>query len=220
MIRWILPVVVAVVLGCGGGDNPKNPPPPASNHAPAVNAAADGSSVVMGQSLGLSAQATDQDGDALTYSWAQTAPASPEGTFSAKASASPSWTAPTVAAVTAFDLTVTVSDGHGASTTGTVQVYAKTSSEVSFVADVEPVFVKSCVGGCHSGSNPPLGLSLEASKAYAQIVNVPAKSGCTSQMRVLPGDPDHSVVFLTMTADTCVRRMPVGDPTYFDSATA
>src|SRR5262249_6923375 len=87
-------------------------------------------------------------------------------------------------------------------------------------ADVEPVFLKSCVGGCHEGSNPPLGLSLEASKAYAQIVNVPAKSACTSQMRVLPGDPDHSVIFLTMTKDTCVRRMPVGDPTYFDSATA
>jgi hypothetical protein len=218
MIQRIMPVVVMGLLGCGGGGGGgSTPPPPASNHAPVVTAAAVGSSVVMGQSLGLSTQATDQDGDAMTYSWAQVAPASPQGTFSSTTSASPTWTAPTVGAVTAFDLTVTVSDGHGGSTPGTVRVYAKTSSDLSFIADVEPVFLKSCVSGCHSGSQAPSGLSLEADKAYADLVSHPSRN-CPPGMLVLPGDPDDSVLIKAMAGNGCVRRMPIGAPDYFDQA--
>jgi hypothetical protein len=171
--------------------------------------------VVMGASTQLQARASDPDGDALSYSWTQTSPASPQGAFSSPSSDSPTWTAPTVGTATPFTLSVSVSDGKGGSTTGTVTVYAKVSADPSFVAEVAPILAK-CTG-CHGGTSPDALLVLEPSKSYGALVGSPEVTGtCTNLLRVKPGDPDGSALLRRIVGETCGLRMPPDDRTYFD----
>ncbi|OJH34865.1 Ig-like domain-containing protein [Cystobacter ferrugineus] len=74
-----------------------------------------------GSTASLAVTATDPDGDTLTYTWTQS-PFAPLGTFAEGSNATPSWTAPFISRDTAFLLKVTVSDGRGGSTQGTVSV--------------------------------------------------------------------------------------------------
>jgi hypothetical protein len=74
------------------------------------------------EAITLSVTATDADGDPLTYAWAQTAPASPMGTFSSTTVANPTWTAPDVTATGTYTLRVTVSDGQGGSAQGSIDI--------------------------------------------------------------------------------------------------
>ena len=212
--RLRLLLVVAAALGCGGSSGSGNNPGTPSNHAPTVTPSVAPPAVVMGDSTQVSATATDEDHDTLTYSWAQTSPASPQGSFGSPSSASPTWTAPTVAGLTKFTLAVTVSDGKGGTTTASTTVYVKTSTDTSFAAEVLPI-IQPCVV-CHQGPTPAGALSLEADKVYAQLVNVTARSSCASQLRVKPGDPDDSVLFLKIAGTACGTRMPPASPTYFD----
>ncbi len=210
MMRKIVLLVLAGALGCGsssgsGGNNPS------TNHAPSANPGATSTAVLMGQSTQLQSHALDQDGDALTYSWTQTSPTTPQGTFSSTTSESPTWTAPTVSATTPFTLAVTVSDGKGGTTTGDVTVFAKISSDVSFMAEVAPQFTTTCAA-CHSPPAPAALLNL----SYAALVNVPATVDCPGMLRVKPGDPDNSVLFLSLAGSSCGARMPQGNVTYYD----
>jgi len=98
-LRWIaLTLVVfafALVLStCGGGGGKKIvlPPPGGNgNHAPVVNSLSVPSSVAAGSSVSVSCNATDPDGDSLTYSWSAT-----RGNFSGSGS-SVTYHAPEVA---------------------------------------------------------------------------------------------------------------------------
>ena len=89
---------------CGDGSDSNNQVPVLTG--PTVQSA----DVTSGTAVALSLEATDADGDSLTYEWVQT-PASPAGTFSDATLPNPTWTAPTVTAATSFQLGVTVSDG-------------------------------------------------------------------------------------------------------------
>jgi hypothetical protein len=198
------PVLLGLLLGCGGG-----PPPPSSNHAPSLGPTAEKSSLLAGQSTALSTNATDPDGDALSYSWAQTSPASPQGTFSSETSGTPTWTAPAVAAFTPFILTVTVSDGHGHSPSKTVTVYGKTPTDPpSFVADVQP-FLVHCFGACHTTAE-----GLQPLSWYDTLVTNPPNDlpYCTAGKLVVPGDPNNSVLIKTMIGSSCGPEMPAGGP--------
>lgn len=63
--------------------------------------------------------------------------------------------------------------------------------EVSFAADIQPIFTRSCaVSRCHSGARPQASLSLEAGRAWAELVNVPAS--CGGHILVVPGSEADS----------------------------
>jgi len=81
-----------------------------------------------------------------------------------------------------------------------------TISAVSFSSQIQPIFNSQCLG-CH-GSNG--GLSLNAGVSYANLVNVDARSSCTSMKRVLPDNADNSVLYRKVSGTTCGNRMPEG----------
>jgi RHS repeat-associated protein len=100
------------------------PPPDTgdSNQLPTANAGTD-QSVNEGSAVSLNgAASSDADGTITTYSWTQTA--GPVITLSGTATATPSFTAPSVSAdtVLSFQLTVTDNDGGTDSATATVTV--------------------------------------------------------------------------------------------------
>jgi len=78
---------------------------------------------------------------------------------------------------------------------------------VSFAADVQPIFDARCVG-CH-GAGGNGGLDLRASATPGSLVNV-AAAGYTG-LRVAPGDPAASVLYLKVEGDPSTGpRMPFG----------
>lgn len=90
------------------------------NHAPTVTGiTAAPQDVGPGESSTLTCQASDVDGDSLTYQWSATG-----GTISGSGS-SVTWTAPQTTGV--YDVTCTVDDGHGGVASDSVSVYVSTS---------------------------------------------------------------------------------------------
>lgn len=63
-----------------------------------------------------------------------------------------------------------------------------------------------CAGSyCHAGEG--------AQATYSDLVGKPATGmGCEGQVLVVPGDPEHSLVYLkvTMTQPPCGKQMPMG----------
>lgn len=95
---------------------------PTANRVPTITqVTATPTSLDEGASTTLSVTASDPDGDALTYSWAQL-PASPAGTFGNAAGVTSTWKAPFLSSNTTFSLQVTVSDDKGGSAQATVDV--------------------------------------------------------------------------------------------------
>ena len=96
---------------------PAPPTPPPANRSPTVDiTCGPPCTVEAGQSIGLSAQGRDPDGDTLTYRWT-----APTGTFSTPTGATTRWTAPAD-----FEgnvpVTVTVNDGKGGTATASANV--------------------------------------------------------------------------------------------------
>jgi len=84
---------------------------------------------------------------------------------------------------------------------------------VSFVDDIQPVFTQYCVG-CHGRSG---GLSLRATAAHTNLVNMETAI-YQPRLRVVPGNPDASVLYLKMLGDASTGdSMPPSGP--LDSAT-
>jgi len=113
---------------------PPPPPPPAppvvappANRAPTVKGRCEPCTIQVGQSISVTAEGQDPDGDTLSYKWG-----SPTGSFGNANDRQTRWTAP--GQVGAVPITVTVDDGKGgtASDTFTVQVVAPPRKEYSF----------------------------------------------------------------------------------------
>lgn len=66
---------------------------------------------------------------------------------------------------------------------------------------------------CHAGAAAPLGLSLEASGSYGNLVNV-ASVELPSLLRIKPGAPDSSYLVLKLEGSSAIvgGRMPLGLP--------
>lgn len=71
------------------------------------------------------------------------------------------------------------------------------------------IFTPSCaVSGCHSGTAPQVGMSLEADKSFTAIVNQPS-SEVPSLQRIAPGNPDDSYLLRKVTGIASVGvQMP------------
>ena len=128
-VRRLAAALALLALACGSGiitapGGGTEGPPGSTNHAPVVTVSPSASvtPIAEGGATLLSVTATDPDGDSLGYAWTQTAPASPEGTFSSRTVRNPVWTAPAVTADTVFTFQVAITDGQGGSTTQSCQV--------------------------------------------------------------------------------------------------
>ena len=83
-----------------------------------------------------------------------------------------------------------------------------TDTTVSFAADLQPIFNQTCLT-CH-GTFVSGGLDLTPAVAWANLVGV-AATGNPSLQRVIPGNPEQSVLYLKIIGDGSVgNRMPEG----------
>ncbi|HEY4612075.1 MAG TPA: hypothetical protein VII11_03755 [Bacteroidota bacterium] len=88
-------------------------------------------------------------------------------------------------------------------------------TDVSFSQHIQPIFNGNGCTSCHGGSG---GLFLTAGQSYANLVNVNAQASCTTLKRVLPGNPDQSVLYIRTSSDSpntqcgTNSRMPQGSP--------
>jgi hypothetical protein len=68
--------------------------------------------------------------------------------------------------------------------------------ELSFKKDVQPVVNKECLD-CHSAEKHKGKLDLSEANAYKNLVNAPSDE-LPAMMRVKPGDPDNSYLWLKL----------------------
>jgi hypothetical protein len=183
---------------------------PALNRAPVVdeNITAPSERVVAGDGINLSIGAIDLDGDPLTYSWTTSPPGL--GTFRTSRDSVALWHSPDLSAATTYTLQVTVSDG-AASVTRSVALPVQVPT---YAADIQPLWSPTCTT-CHSGGGGGR-LNLESGSSYASIVNRNGTASCGTFPRVMPGQPDQSLLVLKISGDSCGGRMPQQDTGYFD----
>ena len=95
----------------------------------------------------------------------------------------------------------------GCSDDGTTLTDPETPPTVTYSSDIQPLFTSRCVG-CH-GLNGSGDLDLRADLSYANLVNV--VSPTYTAVRVIPLDPDNSVLFDKISGGTTFgSRMPPG----------
>ncbi|HEV8548198.1 MAG TPA: MXAN_6577-like cysteine-rich protein [Polyangiaceae bacterium] len=87
-------------------------------------------------------------------------------------------------------------------TSGTCQCGSTT---ISFANDVQPIFTGACTNaGCHAGTRPKEGLSLEASKSYDALVGVASSQCGKARLRVAAGSSGQSyLVSKLLGTDLC-----------------
>jgi hypothetical protein len=183
------------------------------NQPPTVAATIIGPNMLVAGYTGtFSITASDPDGDVLTYSWNQTAPAT-QGTFvGSRTGTSSQWFSPVVSAQTSFTFSVSVTDGQS---TPVVRTLSMPVMVPHYSADVQSVFAAPPCTGCHGSSG---GLNLNATTSYAALVNNNTNNAaCSTLLRVAPGDPDNSTLVRKIEGTTCGTRMPRNNQTFFDS---
>jgi hypothetical protein len=165
--------------------------------------------LVAGKGVPLFIGASDPDGDPLTYSWKTTPPGA--GFFTDPTQASAEWRSGELSQPASYTLEVTVSDGTASETrTRTVVVGVPT-----YRRDIEPLWSPTC-SECHNGHGLE-GLNLQVGASYASLRET-GRGSCASGPRVIPGQPDDSLLFLRIGSvqQGCGPRMPMGDSDYFD----
>jgi hypothetical protein len=189
------------------------PPSRRNNRAPVLSRGPVVSSGLAraGDTLTLSVQAEDADGDALSYLWRQVDP-QPQGTFvSGPDGAAVTWFSPPVGTETAFTFEVLVTDGRGAPVRGRVTVPVHVPR---YAQDIQVLWDSLCTG-CHGRSG---GLDLAPGRSHAALVGAPMLTrACREYSRVSPGDPESSALVMKLSGTACGSRMPRNDPGHFDA---
>lgn len=88
--------------------------------------------------------------------------------------------------------------GVGASGCDDLSGIAETPT-VDFQSQIQPIFDNTCAG-CH-GANGPAGLDLRAGESYDNLVGVISNTN-QNRLRVEPGNPDSSALFLAVSCDS------------------
>jgi hypothetical protein len=82
-------------------------------------------------------------------------------------------------------------------------------ARVRFADDVQPIFDLRCTQACHSPPTLNGDLDLSPGASHAELVDVPA-DGYAGRIRVVPGEPDSSLLYLKLIGDPDVgNRMPL-----------
>lgn len=71
---------------------------------------------------------------------------------------------------------------------------------VSHAEEIQPIWDRSCVAGCHEAGGSASYLDLSEGMAYAELVDVDSV-GASALKLVVPGDPDSSFLYLKITGD-------------------
>lgn len=144
------------------------------------------------------------------------AEASPTPTVTGTATAPPTETAPLPTATPTLPTAATPSPTLPTNATATASP-SPTATQIVTLADVQSrVFTPNCLTAfCHTSTALAGGLVLEDGASYAALVNVPAVNFDASNnglVRVKPGDPDASFLYIKLTAPTLPQgsRMPMG----------
>jgi mono/diheme cytochrome c family protein len=159
------------------------------------------------ESATLVATASDDNGDALSYSW--TVVDGPDGALLNATAGTATFSGP----AGEYSLEVSVDDGHGG--VNALQFPLHVAAAVCEVpAPVQAIFASRCAP-CHTtGSSGSLHLD-PASASYSALVGVVASAAaCSAQQRVVPGDAAASylVAKLRGSAGICGARMPRNAP--------
>jgi hypothetical protein len=174
-----------------------------TNDPPTVSAiqVTPSSGVVAGDTVTLAVTATDPDGDPLTITWTQTAPAQ-QGTFSAPDQATTTWRSPPLISSLTFSFLVVVSDGVNPNVQRTVDVPVQMPT---YAANVQPIWDAHCTS-CHPTD---ASLDLTAANSHAQLVNQTqvTAGGCAGQIRVDTTTPANSSLLGWVGGTTCGERM-------------
>ncbi|HSP19764.1 MAG TPA: Ig-like domain-containing protein [Myxococcaceae bacterium] len=160
---------------------------------------------VAGQVVTLAITASDPDGDPLTITWTQTAPAQ-QGTFGSPGRATTTWTSPPLGVDSlGFSFQVTVTDGVNPIVQRQVTVPVKTPS---YAADVQRIWTAQCTS-CHDAAQPAGQLDLTASASWAALVSQPMVKSCGHPTRVVAGSASTSgLMDRLLGTSSCGTRMP------------
>ena len=116
--------MVGLLFGCGLQKAAENVAGEITNHAPVIDSITASSQYVnISGNIILTCEATDQDGDTISYSWNATA-----GGLSSTVGKTVTWTAPSSAQTCV--ITVTISDGRSTAS-GSITIYVSSSSDTT-----------------------------------------------------------------------------------------
>jgi hypothetical protein len=121
VIAFALLIMLTPLLACGGAVTPPPPPPPSGNQPPVISSlTAESPTLVPGVETKITCDASDPDGDTLTYTWTTTA-----GTITETYKTFIFWQAPGF--VGESTVSVTVSDGKGHTASQSLQLNVVTN---------------------------------------------------------------------------------------------